>query len=64
MTLAARLTISDVWAELGYRAACPCATCRRRAYCRGVNPDSRVCIECLEFVHGCQPPNMRRRRRK
>lgn len=56
------LSIERVWANLEYAGTCHCATCGERAYCRGVNNDSRVCKTCLEFVHRCQPPNMRRRR--
>jgi hypothetical protein len=49
--------------RLPYAGSAPCATCGTVAYCRGVNIDSRVCIECFELVHKLKAPNYRRRRK-
>jgi hypothetical protein len=45
-----------------YAGFCGCAHCGTLTYCRGTNPESRICLEDFEFVFKNSFPNLRRRR--
>lgn len=46
-----------------YAGFCACAHCGHMTYCHGTNPESRICLDCFEFVFGCTFPNFKRRHR-
>lgn len=53
----------NLWISLAYHGYGVCANpdCKHVAHLCGVNPDSRVCLPCFEFVYRQTAPNMRRR---
>ena len=57
-----------LWRALPYQVLGTCATCGatrddagKHLFVAGVNPDSRICLGCVELAHGCRAPNYRRR---
>ncbi len=61
MTLLATNTRA-AWLRLHYQGYGLCAHCGEQDYCCGLNPSSRICLGCFEFLFSGRPPNMRRRK--
>lgn len=61
MTTMLELTTRSQWSALPYQAHTACATCGAHGYCCGLNPESRVCVDCFDVEHAGRAPNYRRR---
>jgi hypothetical protein len=58
--------VHNHWITLPYHGYGICANpnCERPSFCCGVNPVSRICIDCFEHAYKMRPPNMKKRRKK